>query len=300
MKKVQANFYEPHNNINSIPAYFRQTEYFKGTFSNISYSFDNTDAEWQIIGTSTKNIEKIKKKNIIYLQQEPPECKLPSFEILKAVRCIITPFKINYPVKQYLLNTPLQWTYDLDIEIIKNKGHEIKLSNNLDLNALRRMDPPIKKKLCSFIISNKFFLPGHKKRLNFKKKIMDHFKNRIDYFGFGINPIKNKKDAIDSYIYSIALENSSYDNYWTEKIADVFLGFSLPIYYGCKNIDKFFDKESFLNIDINNLDESIFKIENALDNPNNVDMNSIIISRNKVLENYNLFKLVSDTINKEL
>ena len=22
---------------------------------------------------------------------------------------------------------------------------------------------------------------------------MDHFKNRIDYFGFGINPIKNKK-----------------------------------------------------------------------------------------------------------
>ena len=129
---------------------------------------------------------------------------------------------------------------------------------------------------------------------------MDHFKNRIDYFGFGINPIKNKKDAIDSYIYSIALENSSYDNYWTEKIADVFLGFSLPIYYGCKNIDKFFEKESFLNIDINNLDESIFKIENALDDPNNVDMNSIIISRNKVLENYNLFKLVSDTINEEL
>ena len=62
MKKVQANFYEPHNNINSIPAYFRQTENFKGTFSNISYSFDNTDAEWQIIGTWTKNIEKIKKK----------------------------------------------------------------------------------------------------------------------------------------------------------------------------------------------------------------------------------------------
>ena len=242
MKKVQANFYERHNNINSIPAYFRQTENFKGTFSNISYSFDNTDAEWQIIGTWTKNIEKIKKKNIIYLQQEPPECKLPSFEILKAVRCIITPFKINYPVKQYLLNTPLQWTYDLDIEIIKNKGHEIKLSNNLDLNALRRMDPH-KKKLCSFIISNKFFYLAIKK-IKFYKKIMDHFKNRIDYFGFGINPIKNKKDAIDSYIYSIALENLVMIIIGLRRLL-TFLGFSLPIYYGCKNIDKFFDKDHF-------------------------------------------------------
>ena len=53
---------------------------------------------------------------------------------------------------------------------------------------------------------------------------MDHFKDKIDFFGFGIKDLKNKKDAIDPYLFSIAIENSKHDNYWTEKIADVFLG----------------------------------------------------------------------------
>ena len=128
---------------------------------------------------------------------------------------------------------------------------------------------------------------------------MDHFKNRIDYFGFGINPIKIKKMLLIAIFIQLHLKILVMIIIGLRRLL-TFFRLSLPIYYGCKNIDKFFDKESFLNIDINNLDESIFKIENALDNPNNVDMNSIIISRNKVLENYNLFKLVSDTINKEL
>ena len=57
--------------------------------------------------------------------------------------------------------------------------------------------------------------------------------------GFGFNPITNKKNAIDPYLYSIAIENSSYRHYWTEKISDVFLGYSAPIYYGCKNLDEY-------------------------------------------------------------
>ena len=69
---------------------------------------------------------------------------------------------------------------------------------------------------------------------------MDHFKDKIDFFGFGIKDLKNKKDAIDPYLFSIAIENSKHDNYWTEKIADVFLGNTMPIYYGCNNIYDFF------------------------------------------------------------
>ena len=38
--------------------------------------------------------------------------------------------------------------------------------------------------------------------------------------------IENKKDAIDPYAYSIALENKAMNNYWTEKIADVYLGYT--------------------------------------------------------------------------
>ena len=39
---------------------------------------NNLDADWQIVGTWVNDITKIKGKKIVYLQQEPPECKLPS------------------------------------------------------------------------------------------------------------------------------------------------------------------------------------------------------------------------------
>ena len=54
----------------------------------------------------------------------------------------------------------------------------------------------------------KIFVQGHKDRLNFTADIMDHFKNKIDYYGFGIKELKNKRDAIDPYLFSIAIENS--------------------------------------------------------------------------------------------
>ena len=59
---------------------------------------------------------------------------------------------------------------------------------------------------------------GHKKRLLFVNELQKTFKDQIDFFGFGFNPIDNKKDAIDPYHYSIALENSNMNNWFTEKL----------------------------------------------------------------------------------
>ena len=92
---------------------------------------------------------------------------------------------------------------------------------------------------------------------------MDHFKDKIDFFGFGIKDLKNKKDAIDPYLFSIAIENSKHDNYWTEKIADVFLG-NTNLFI----VDVIISMISFqiilVNINIKNKDEAIAKIRIAL------------------------------------
>lgn len=83
----------------------------------------------------------------------------------------------------------------------------------------------------------------HHKRLKFVKHLMNEALPEIHVWGYGMRELKNKADAIDPYKYHLAIENHSCDHHWTEKLADAFLGFSLPIYFGCTNLDHYFPKE---------------------------------------------------------
>ncbi len=42
-------------------------------------------------------------------------------------------------------------------------------------------------------------------------------------------------------MYSIAMENAVYDNYYSEKIADCFATGTIPIYWGSRTIERHFD-----------------------------------------------------------
>lgn len=109
-----------------------------------------------------------------------------------------------------------------------------------------------KTKLVSVIASDKSFLPGHVKRLNFLNKI----KNKLDVFGTCQNVLFGQKIrqeqkflSLKDYAFSVAIENVSHevdDYYFTEKIVDCFITGTVPIYYGCKNIGKFFDPKGIL------------------------------------------------------
>ena len=101
-----------------------------------------------------------------------------------------------------------------------------------------------KNKLVSCVTSNKSFLPGHSTRLEF----IDRIKDKVDLFGRGINPIDSKLDALINYAFSIGIENKAAvdDYYWTEKLNDCLLTGTVPIYYGCPNISKFFNMDGIL------------------------------------------------------
>ncbi len=298
MKKFKVSFFKPRfkNNFNYLPL-SRQAFSEKGNVDNIIYSVNDYYADWHVVDTWTEDITDLEGKKIIYIEQEPPGIKLPAREILDKCTIALTFFNIEHKITQILAPPALQWSYDLSAEINAGIGHVYNKVNNNYLKDIIHTKVPKKTKLCSLIMSSKNTIEGHKKRVRFADALKNKFKNEVDVYGFGYNPIKNKKDAIDPYHYSIALENSQINNYWTEKISDVFLGHACPIYYGCKNITDFFSHKSLVEININEIDEALYIIENTINNIKSISMIDIIKARRSVLLNYNMLSIIALAIN---
>jgi hypothetical protein len=119
------------------------------------------------------------------------------------------------------------------------------------------------KEIC-IIASDATWLQGHKDRFAFVNKLIGHFKGRIDIYGRGFKSFECKYEILKNYKYSICIENSSLPDYFTEKINECFLAEVFPIYFGCTNIEDYYDSNSFLSIDIYDYQKSIEKIEYAL------------------------------------
>jgi hypothetical protein len=134
-----------------------------------------------------------------------------------------------------------------------------------ELSWLEKLSLPEKTRHASCIVSGLKQLEGHRLRLNFVKKVKQELP-QIDMFGKNTRYITDKMDGLLPYRYSIAIENSSLPFYFTEKINDCFLAYTVPLYYGCTNIGKFFPEKSFIFIDINQPGKTIEKIRNILEN----------------------------------
>lgn len=146
---------------------------------------------------------------------------------------------------------------------------------------------PIKTAGISMVVSTKSIWKGHKQRLLFLDELKKHELD-ITYFGRGINFVEKKEEALKPFRYSIAIENYSCKNYFTEKITDCFLSYTLPIYYGATNIQKFFPKESYIQIDLNKLQYSIDKIKDVMrSNYWEENVNYISEAREMALTKYN-------------
>jgi len=51
----------------------------------------------------------------------------------------------------------------------------------------------------------------------------------------------DSKEPLFESMFHIAIENTSIKNYFTEKLIDCFQTRTVPIYYGCKNVEEFFN-----------------------------------------------------------
>jgi len=134
-----------------------------------------------------------------------------------------------------------------------------------------------KTKLMSLIYSWKNWTDGHKLR----HLIANQQSEGLDLYGDGSpHPVKFKEEALADYQFSITIENSRSKYYYTEKLLDCFATGTIPIYWGCTNIEDFFDVKGILQFET--LDDLI-KIFNEINNePNLYNMMYPF-----VLENFN-------------
>jgi hypothetical protein len=143
-----------------------------------------------------------------------------------------------------------------------------------------------KSKTCSIIASSKSQTEGHKLRHSVIKKLGD----KIDSFGGGYVRVENKITALKEYRFSIVIENSKQDDYFTEKLIDTLLTGTIPLYWGTNNINKYFNNIPTFNTieELENIIEYYSKNEYPIDDiKNNFDKAlKYTIPEDYIFENY--------------
>lgn len=184
----------------------------------------------------------------------------------------------------------------------EGKGEEIDYS--LDYDMLKNGKSPKKTKLISVITSDKANTQGHIDRIRFVEKLKEHYGDKIDVFGRGIMSFDDKWDILAPYKYHIAIENSSTDYYWTEKLADCYLAETFPIYYGCKNVEDYFPNGSSEAIDIKDPEGAIKIIDRILEeNLYEERLDLLKKCKDIVLDEYNIYDYaakICDSLNPNL
>lgn len=140
----------------------------------------------------------------------------------------------------------------------------------------------------------------HYRRNTFMQAMMDALPD-MDVYGRGARPLDDddKAGSLDSYRYHIAIENHRGMHHWTEKLADAFLGLTLPFYYGCPNAVDYFPADSFVPIDISDPAGTRRIIEDTIaGNVYEERLPAIIEARRRVLYEYNLFAVLAREIGR--
>ena len=165
------------------------------------------------------------------------------------------------------------------------------------------------KKVCA-IISNKKTCQGHLKRLNFIKYFCQRYPGVLDVYGAGMDKEGlgdnfkgqsvfgdgTKLDWLTQYEYSICLENGQKNGYFSEKIVDAFMAYTVPIYWGAPDIKNYFPEKSFYTIDVTN-SSSPTEVLAIISRPVTQAMiNNLQLSRNRVMEQYNWWPSIQKII----
>tara|TARA_B110000259_G_C14030145_1_gene406325 strand:+ start:285 stop:3323 length:3039 start_codon:yes stop_codon:yes gene_type:complete len=143
---------------------------------------------------------------------------------------------------------------------------------NNDLLELENMIPDKTKDIVvSSIVSSEYKFEGHKLRIDFLKeaeKELDFdiygWDNNHNFTNYNGKLENGKNDGLFPYKYTFIAENVSRNNFCTEKFTDAILSECLIFYWGCPNIDDFYDPLCYIKLDLYNITGSIRKIRQSV------------------------------------
>jgi len=261
----------------NIDGLLAQTPGGKGVWGNCEFFVDEDISEcdyWIVLNELSKKETVIcPPGNTIFVTGEPVSVKKYSGRFLSQFATVITAQDSLH--HQHVIKTHqiLPW--------FVNKKYD-------ELNDMSFLE---KSKNISIVSSNKRFSKGHESRYQYAMALKNYFGDNIDLFGRGIRDFGDKWDVLAPYKYSVVIENSSSNNYITEKLDDCFLSYTFPFYYGCTNLEDYYPKDSFAYIDITDLDGSIDVIEKTLADSQHYALHfeALCEARKRYLQQYQLF-----------
>ena len=215
---------------------------------NIIISKDNIK-EGDIVIYTDKNVDSINsnsKYNIACLVESP----------------LITKDKYDYIKNNYNKFNMVLTFHKKFLDMNPNK-FKLQLMGTTWINKIYRKIYE-KNKLCSIITSNKRVIVGHKLRHLIIDYLLQNNINTVDFYGGRFNNLpymttksytqehsgqhmsNQKINGLRPYMFSITIENCKSDYYFTEKLIDCFLTGTVPIFWGCPSIHKFFNVKGML------------------------------------------------------
>mgnify|MGYP002152411979 FL=1 len=164
---------------------------------------------------------------------------------------------------------------------------------------LKSLEMPEKTSLVSAIASTKTMIPGHQRRNDFIEALTTRYPE-VDVFGHGrARSLDDKWSGLAPYRYSIAIENTSSPHYWTEKIADCFLSYTVPVYFGATNIGDYFPEDSFIWLPLDQPEVAVETIERLSKDDWSARIPALEEARRRMLENYSLVGQITKRVTSE-
>lgn len=220
---------------------------------------------------------RVNKNNIIHLCLEPPN-EMSKYRQYSNKKVKLNFNQLDIKKNNILSHGALPWHIDKDFDFL----------NNLKVEDLSKENKIV------WITSNQRATKGHKVRMDFLNKIKTL--PFVELYGRGINPIDDKWNVLHYSKYAIAYENFQNDYYWTEKIVDCYLSFTMPIYFGCNSIENFFPKNSYIQLDPNDKHINLFLKELVVSKKWEQNLDAIATARKLILKEYQLFPFLYNQI----
>jgi GR25 family glycosyltransferase involved in LPS biosynthesis len=267
-------------------------------WKNIEVTWNDENIDYYVIINYPSNNEYYDPKKTIIFQMEP-KCSNNNQ---------------NWGIKTWGL-----WENPDPYKFLQVRTHEFYYNNctsQLKINYNELSSIPIIKRndnYISTICSSKYFDPGHIKRidfLHFLEEKNDDFIN-IDIYGFenkhnfknykGSLPINKKENGLLPYKYYFMGENNIENNYISEKFWEPLLCECLCFYYGAPNVSNYINSRAFIQLNLENFEESYNIIKYSIKNNLYEERLSIIKEEKyKILNYYNFYPTIERIITKDL
>lgn len=239
--------------------WLRQSPDGDGRWENLQFVLrdDDMTADWLVVFDDLPGPFETSvpwSRRIVFLS-EPPNMKRYALRYLGQFGAVVGPVPVGRAYKGRVVrqHPALPWFY----------GVSWKDGSALGWDDLCRHST--KTKQLSLVVSDKDWRPAYRARLRFVEQLRKALGSDVDVFGRGVRPVDDKAEAISPYRYHIVLENNAVDHFWTEKLADAYLGEAFPIYSGGGQLDRYFDPRSFATIDVADPEKAVAKVREILE-----------------------------------